>query len=431
MDIAVSYNLNALDSDDTIFDGDINKTFYIGGLAAVLDNATIQTVNTDANISIPNAAATSYSDISFIVGGLAALIENSEVTGDWKATGVFAFDYKNGKDIKAGILAGEAKESIITQGTSNSIFIAADIEGSASIGGLIGVADADITKVSIASDAACPLVMSVTSDKKVYVGGMVGLLQHKAISKSYIQATLENKIEINGISTNDEASVGGLVGYNNGSVSNSYAKYAIVTAKAFTKVYVGGIAGKCFNDSQSYAFGKVEYCYIANILTAPADEDAALQDSIIGTAGDTNTIVYAGGITGDSAKCSVVRSFAYAGVMVDLENGNMDTYSMGYVVGHKDTSSSIDTCYSDADTFNTSNYPMVTMKVKATNGNTYIYKVNDDIQYNVNEALNTIGEEKFRDGEFMYVTMSWNNSIWTLFDSDPVVYTTELPALRA
>ena len=254
------------------------------------------------------------------------------------------------------------------------------------------------------------------------------MLHHKAITKSYIQSTETNTIIINGISTSDEVSVGGLVGYNNGSINNSYAKYAKVTAKATTRVYVGGIAGKCFNDSQSYAFGKIEYCYIANIATS--DEDAAVQDFIFATAGNENTIVYAGGISGDSAKCSVVRSFAYAGVMVDLENGNMDLYSMGYVVGHKDESSSIDTCYSDADTINTSNYPMVSMKVKATNGTTYTFKVDDDIQYNIVEALNTIGANSFRDGQFMYTTMSWNNSIWTLFDSDPVVYTTELPALR-
>ena len=74
---------------------------------------------------------------------------------------------------------------------------------------------------------------------------------------------------------------------------------------------------------------------------------------------------------------------------------------------------------------------MVSMKVKATNGTTYTFKIDDDILYNVNEALNTIGANSFRDGQFMYTTMSWNNSIWTLFDSDPVVYTTELPALRA
>lgn len=428
IDIVLSYNLSKLDTNTDIFDGDINKTFYIGGLAAVLNNATIQHVNTNALISIPNDPSTSYADISFIIGGLAALIENSEVTGDWKVTGNYTLELK-AKEIKAGILAGEANASTINQGSSDQITIYADTNGNVAIGGLIGVADSDISKISIASDTTSPLSISVITDKKAYVGGIVGHLQHKAVSKSYIQSTESNVIDINGVSTNDEACVGGLVGYNNGSINNSYAKYAKVTAKASTRVNVGGIAGKCFNDSQSYAFGKIEYCYIANILTA--DEDASLQESVKAIAGNENTIVYAGGISGDSAKCSIVRSFAYAGVMVDLEHGNMDLYSMGYVVGHKDTSSSIDTCYSDADSINTSNYPMVSMKVKATNGTTYTFKIDDDILYNVNEALNTIGANSFRDGQFMYTTMSWNNSIWTLFDSDPVVYTTELPALRA
>ena len=429
VDLALSYNLHKLDLDTTIFDGTTSKSFYIGGLAAELDNATIQNVNTDALIGIPDDASTSYADISFIIGGLAALIKNSEVTGDWKATGVYALDFKTEKEIKAGILAGEAKDSLITLGTSDDITILANVEGKVYIGGLVGVADANITKVSIVSDASCPLVISVTSNDEVNVGGIVGYLTQKKLSESYIQSIETNVIEINGVSANNEAAVGGLVGRNNGTVNNSYVKYAIVTSKASTIACAGGIAGKCVNNSESYAFGKIEYCYIANML--PSDEYASIQESIKAIAGNENTKVYAGGISGDSAKCSIVRSFAYAGVMVDLENGNMDLYSMGYVVGHKDSASSIDSCYSDAESINTANYPLVSMKVKATNGTTYTYKIDDDIVYNVNEAINTIGATSFRDGQFMYTTMSWNNSIWTLFDSEPVVYTTELPELRA
>ena len=222
VDISLSYNLHKLDSDTAIFDGTTSKSFYIGGLAAELDNATIQTVNVESLISIPDDASTSYADISFIIGGLAALIKNAEVTGDWKATGVYAFDFKTDKEIKAGILAGQAKDSLITLGTSDSIFMNANVEGKVYIGGLIGEADANITKVSISSDAACPLVISVTSNNDVYVGGIVGCLTQKKLSESYIKSTETNVIEINGVSTNSEAAVGGLVGRNNGTINNSY-----------------------------------------------------------------------------------------------------------------------------------------------------------------------------------------------------------------
>ena len=432
IDFTLSYELRELDEDPDIFTEEYNKTFYIAGLAGVLDNATIQNVNINANISIPSTAAVSYEDYSFTVGGLAAYMTNSEVTGSWTAKGsISVFGIMNA--VRVGILAGKADYSVISQGSSDSVSIDINNRGPVSAGGLIGeTLSSEITGVSFTSDTNAPAYVNVVTLKETYVGGLVGKLVYSSIAKCYIQGTKDYISSIFGWSTSNQAAVGGLVGLNQGFINNSYVQYAKVEARASTYGYAGGIAGKCFNDSQSYAFGKIEYCYIASIMTD--DNDSALQDAIEVVSLNEDSTVFAGGIAGDSAGCSIARCFAYTGVTVDLHNGNK-AYSFGYISGHRNTSSSVDNSYSDIDSKVTlTSYPMVPMKVKATTGTTYTYNFDDEFAFNIelNGVTKTIGTQSFQSGQFMYTSAGWSNTVWNLFNgTDPIVYVDTLPTLRA
>ena len=431
IDITLSYELHKLDEDPSIFTEEYNKTFYIAGLAGVLDNATIQNVNVNANISIPGDYATSYEDYSFTIGGLAAYMTNSEVTGSWTAKGSISASATMNA-VRVGILAGKADYSVISQGSSDSVSIDINNRGPVTAGGLIGeTLSSEITGVSFTSDTNAPAYVNVVTLKETYVGGIVGKLVYSSISKCYIQGTKDYISRVFGWSTGNQAAVGGLVGLNQGFINNSYVQYAKVETRANTYGYAGGIAGKCFNDSQSYAFGKIEYCYVASIMTD--DNDSALQDAINVVSLNEDTTVFAGGIAGDSAGCSIARCFAYTGVTVDLHNGNK-AYSFGYISGHRNTSSSVDNSYSDIDSKVTlTSYPMVPMKVTATTGTTYTYNFDDEFAFNIelNGVTKTIGTQSFQSGQFMYTAAGWSNTIWNLFNGDPIVYVDTLPTLRA
>lgn len=432
VNITINHDLHKLDADPDIFEEGYNKTFYIGGLAGELNKATIQNVNIDATIAIPNDPDTSYADYGFTVGGLAAYMTNTEVTATWTVTGSLSIEAL-GKDVRVGGLAAKAAYSTISQGSSSHIAISATSNGSATVGGIIGEAvSSEITTTNISSDTIAPTYIEVTSiNDTAYVGGIVGKLVYSSVSKCYITGTKDYIAKVYGTALSKDAAVGGLVGLNQGNVNNSYVQYANVEVTALTISYAGGIAGKCFNDSSSYACGKIEYCYIASIMTA--DDDIALQDAIKATSYNENSTAYAGGITAYSDGCSIARSFAYTGVKVDVSNGYKG-YSLGYISAHRNASSSIDTSYTDIESKVTlTSYPMVAMKVAETNGETYTYNFDTEYAFNIelNGANNTIGTTSFKDGQFVYSTMGWNNNVWNLFDPVTIIYVTDLPTLRA
>ena len=124
--------------------------------------------------------------------------------------------------------------------------------------------------------------------------------------------------------------------------------------------------------------------------------------------------------------------------LVDVEAGG--DYMLGYITAVRDSSSTVTTCYTDAnsgygDTLNL--YPNVAMRVKDDNGLfTYNYQ-NDNDHLDINK-LETNGAvsttyTQFKSGKFVYENMGWPNGTWKLFDTveGSNVYTTTLPELRA
>ena len=445
--IAAIISLDTLDANDsTIFSGVTNKAFYISTFAAKTTGALFQNVTLDtASILISGYALGTYEDYTFTIGGLVAYAENTEFTATWSVSGSIYDENGTSKGITAGLLVGKAVHSTINQGyisqgpSGDGITISLTSNGTIYAGGIVGYADAssmDTIRMEYSNERyATGKVVNITANavRDSYAGGMVGYSRYTSINSSNLVGIATVRNSINATATQN-AYVGGLVGLNEGTIVNSFAREFTVLSTAAGKAYAGGLAGSCTNSSSTVNCGKIENSYAATFT----DNDASLIDSAKAKATTATGKAYAGGLTAKSTGCYISKCFAYVSCSVDVEAGG--DYMLGYITAVRDSSSTVTTCYTDAnsgygDTLNL--YPNVAMRVKDDDGLfTYNYQ-NDNDHLDINK-LETNGAvsttyTQFKSGKFVYENMGWPNGTWKLFDTveGSNVYTTTLPELRA
>ena len=445
IDIVANISLDALDTNDaTIFEGLSNKGFYFSTFAAKTTGAIFQDVNVDADISVTDTPVTSYADYSITIGGLVAYADTTEFTATWHTNGSIMVEDGTNKGLNVGLLAGTANRCSISQGyisqgdSGDGITIQVSSSGIVYAGGLIGRADSSsINTIRLVfsdskSDTGKVVNINATSSKDVYAGGFIGHSRYTAINASSLVGTTSVRNTITGTSS-QAAFVGGLVGRNEGSIVNSFAREFTVLSNAADKAYAGGLAGDCVNSSTTVNCGKLENSYAATFNS----EDASQIDSVKAKATTADGKAYAGGLTGCSKGCYISKCFAYVSTSVDVSAGG--DYMLGYITAVRDASSTVTTCYTDAtsgygDTLNL--YPRVAMRVTNTQG-TYTYNFQDDNDHLDINKLTTNGATsitytQFRSGKFVYENMGWPNGTWKLYDtvSGSNVYSTTIPELR-
>ncbi|XPV82597.1 MAG: MBG domain-containing protein [Halarcobacter sp.] len=247
---------------------DITGNYYVGGLVGYNGYSTIS--NSYASGSVTGSRDS--------VGGLVGYNDDSTISNSY-ASGSVSGDYYVG-----GLIGCNYDNSSI----SNS-YASGSVSGYYYVGGLVGYNDTSTISNSYASG-------SVSSESGSFVGGLVGYNDNLSISNSYASGSVSGNYY-----------VGGLIGYNydNSSISNSYTSGSVSG-----NYYVGGLVG--YNGystiSNSYTSGSVSSesgSYVGGLV---GENYGTITNSFwdIDTTGQTNS---SGGGTGIHSSTDTIDAF--------------------------------------------------------------------------------------------------------------------------
>jgi hypothetical protein len=314
-------NFNGLGN--TIENLTINDTVAgdsVGLFSIIQAGATISHVRL-TGVSISSSGAGSN------VGSLAGLNDAGTLQGD-SATGKFNITGTG----NIGGLAGGNSGGTITNSFSDVQLAGV---GGAVIGGLVGANGGTLTSSYSLSN------VTVTGDvTAMQIGGLAGNDINGSIDDCYASGQID--IKFTDTTTNgSQASIGGLVGYTGGNITESYAEGLVETSggqndnsQTNTSIEVGGLAGSAYVGaiSDSYASGDVEGG-IANYTGGLVGNNAADSGGIttayatgaVSQTQTTGTNLSVGGLVGLNS-AAIQTSFATGTV-----SGGNGTYAGGLV----------------------------------------------------------------------------------------------------
>ena len=191
--------------------GAVTGTNYVGGLVGYNYWGTVTC-----------SYATGAVDGNYCVGGLVAYNDCGEITNSY-ATGAVAGDLSVGGLVGLNFDYSDGTETITDS------YASGDVTGTEGVGGLVGSNYGSIC--SITNSYATGAVTGI-GDDVADIGGLVGY-NEGVITNSYATGTVAG-----------EAYIGGLVGCNDGKIANSYAAGAVTG-----KTDIGGLVGSKVNNS--------------------------------------------------------------------------------------------------------------------------------------------------------------------------------------
>lgn len=244
-------------------DGAENYTSFVGYHKGILKNC-----HNNADIAIDNAEITAGINVGGLVGRCTeGTIEDCTMNGKMS----FGTGFKISDDINVGGIAAYNSNSIgvIKNSTLNGSI---DWQGSVTdskrlcLGGIVGRIAGRVEYCTVAADGeniVINILGETTSAYRTNIGGIVGLVNEGAVvdnctNNGYISSKMQR---------NDDAArweyIGGVVGVNNGTVSNSENTANIATRSAVKYMSVGGVVG--FGELES---GIIDGCKNSGTLSA-------------------------------------------------------------------------------------------------------------------------------------------------------------------
>ncbi len=273
--------------------------YYTGGLVGTLASSTITGSHSTAVVSGEDR----------FTGGLVGMIMNGASITDSHVTGNIS-----GTEYVGGLVGSNGSGCTISQSDA----IAVSVTGNAYVGGAAGQNSGNISESHSAG--------TVLANNRA--GGLVGFNDTGAgIDGSYSSCELT-------VSGNNPEMIGGLVGYNNGLISESYASGEVVD------VYL--IAG-----------GLVGYNFLGTITSCYAVGDVSGANRVGGLVGDSRQV-----ITNSYASGSVSGNSDIGGLVGLLEGTVSNSYAWGLVsgsnllgglVGSLNGEGTVSNCYFDTD----------------------------------------------------------------------------------
>lgn len=249
--------------DFDLSDGAENYTSFVGYHKGILKNC-----HNNADIAIDNAEITAGINVGGLVGRCTeGTIEDCTMNGKMS----FGIGFKISDDINVGGIAAYNSNSIgvIKNSTLNGSI---DWQGSVTdskrlcLGGIVGRIAGRVEYCTVAADGeniVINILGETTSAYRTNIGGIVGLVNEGAVvdnctNNGYISSKMQR---------NDDAArweyIGGVVGVNNGTVSNSENTANIATRSAVKYMSVGGVVG--FGELES---GIIDGCKNSGTLSA-------------------------------------------------------------------------------------------------------------------------------------------------------------------
>ncbi len=321
-------------------------TGIFDGLGNTVSNLTVSTLSnnpvglfgllngTIRNIGIVNGSFTGVSDVGALVG-----ISNGTVTNSYSTGTVIGFSWVGGL---IGDSAGTVSNSYSTSQVTGEIVPGSSSGGNPSpLGGLIGEMDGGSVTNSHASG-------DVTAADGSYMGGLIGLTNTgTTVSNSYATGNVTATSIVNG-----GYGVGGLIGFSDTVVTNSYATGAVTG-----EFNVGGLIG--FNDGSG---GSVANSYATGSVTAIVDPSFGLFGNTAGGligydggAAPTTNVYATGSVSGDNLLGGLIGELfnsltnAYSTGAVRVVSGGSGT-NVGGLIGRDDLLGSITNAYWDKQT---------------------------------------------------------------------------------
>ncbi len=249
--------------DFDLSDGAENYTSFVGYHKGILKNC-----HNNADIAIDNAEITAGINVGGLVGRCTeGTIEDCTMNGKMS----FGTGFKISDDINVGGIAAYNSNSIgvIKNSTLNGSI---DWQGSVTdskrlcLGGIVGRIAGRVEYCTVAADGeniVINILGETTSAFRTNIGGIVGLVNEGAVvdnctNNGYISSKMQR---------NDDAArweyIGGVVGVNNGTVSNSENTANVATRSAVKYMSVGGVVG--FGELES---GIIDGCKNSGTLSA-------------------------------------------------------------------------------------------------------------------------------------------------------------------
>lgn len=197
------------------------------------------------------------------IGGITGLAETGSKLNDITVTNVnLDLDITGRTEPYVGLLTGRAQATQINDVAVSGLISLTSMD-TTNLGGLVGkienvgLSSSSITNASsnVDIDVDVNVTTTTTNDiaQGIYVGGLVGSSIGTTVKSVYAVGSVDLLRASNTSSNNrsdDEISVGGLIGLTTSSVLNAYADVDIVvgsstevTLVSFDKIFVGGLAG--------------------------------------------------------------------------------------------------------------------------------------------------------------------------------------------
>ena len=268
--------------------------------------------------------------------------------------------------------------------------------------------------------------VNVSYSGNVYAGGLVGY-NSGSITNSYATG------EVSATATSTSSSsayAGGLVGYNSGDILNSYATGNVSAtstgSSSYASAYAGGLVGD--NDSgsilNSYATGNVSASAssaYAGGLVGDNDSGSILNSYATGEVSATaDDSAYAGGLVGYNSG-SITNSYATGEVSATADDsayaGGLVGYNWGditnsYAAGNVSATSTGFSAYAGGLVGSNSNSGSITNCYRYSGQTVYCKEGSDTYS----TASNTLGTAKdlttLRSVSFHTSTLGWDESVW-------------------
>ena len=241
---------------------------YVGFIGKLGSGSTVQNLNL-ANVSVSGGS---------FVGGLVGY------NGGGTISSVTVSGAVSGTGSDVGGLVGQAVGGSISNSRTSGTLSAAT--GSSSVGGLVGD-----NSGTIANSSSTSTVSGGTS----LVGGLVGANEYGgAITGSFASGSVAANSTLYGYSE----FVGGLAGYNVGSIGTSYASGA-VSATGYFAYYIGGLVG--------WNYGTISNAYATGSVTAAASSGYSSDvGGLVGYNAGTVATTYASGFVTGAASGGLI-----------------------------------------------------------------------------------------------------------------------------
>lgn len=317
-----------------------SATFYLGAFASVSGGAFAGCDVSAVTFKLP-ADATGFAYIGGLAGQLVGTANDKDKGSINECSVSLTIENLTADGLCIGGFAGESGSSTTISNCTANLTVQ-HISTTAAGGPYSGLRIGGLAGNSTAAVSACEATLtisSVTAKGLAYLGGLLGQSAGN-ISRSTAAFTSTADVKTESTAPMQTAAIGGLVGLNEGYLTNCYADVNLkATVLANQTAYMGGLIGSNSSgrgdsgSDQEVGTGAINRCYTTGTIQLIAQD------------GLTSAQLYAGGIAGYSKHSKFARNFTLVDVSVTYNTQKTDLIHAGFIFGLLDKNAAFTSGY--------------------------------------------------------------------------------------